>query len=119
MRKIIHADNSEFFRKQVKIFLNEQALEVESYSTGTEVIEAINKGDVSLLITGLAFADIEGVDFIKRIVGCPYVVPIIILTAVQDPKMEHILNELGIKAHVLKSSAWQEQLLPLLNQLLR
>lgn len=116
MKKIIHVENSDFFRKLVRTFLSERGFLVESFNHGSAALEAINTGEVGLIITGLSFSDMEGSEFIKRAIGYPHNIPIIALTSTQDPETEHLLYELGIKARVLKSGIWQEQLLPLIDQ---
>jgi two-component system cell cycle response regulator len=116
MKKIVHLDNSDFFRKLVRTFLSEQGYLVESVSHGTEALEIINSGEVGMIITGFSFSDMNGSAFIKRVIGYPDTIPIIALTSDQSLETEHFLNELGVKARILKSGAWQEQLLPLVNQ---
>ena len=116
MKKIIHLDNSDFFRKFVKTFLSEQGFLVEGFSHGSDALKALDHGDVGLIITGLSFADMKGSDFIKSAAGFPHNIPIIALTSTQDPDTEQTLYAMGIKALVLKSGSWQEQLLPLVHQ---
>ncbi|MDR2493616.1 MAG: response regulator [Spirochaetaceae bacterium] len=116
MKKIIHLDNSDFFRKIVKTFLSEQGFLVESFRHGSDALNALNEGDVGLVVTGLSFSDMEGSDFIQRAVGFPHNIPIIALTSTQDTDTEQALYKMGIKAFVLKSGTWQEQLMPLVMQ---
>ncbi|MDR0562314.1 MAG: response regulator [Spirochaetaceae bacterium] len=115
MKTIIHADNSEFFRKLVKTFLTEHGYESDSLELAKEALEIINAGQVGLIITGLSFSDMEGADFVKRIAGSPYTVPIIALTANESPEIERELSGL-VKGWVHKSGAWQEQILPMIKQ---
>jgi CheY-like chemotaxis protein len=83
MQTIIHVDNSEFFRRLVKTFLIEQGFLVESFSKGAKALEAID-GDTDLIITGMSLSDMDGEDFIKKIIGSPYNIPIITLTSNQS-----------------------------------
>ncbi|MDR3171864.1 MAG: response regulator [Treponema sp.] len=115
MRKIVHTDNSEFFRRLVRTFLAEQGFEGVSYDQGLMALEAVKGGDVALVITGISLPDMNGEDFIRQIVGEPYKIPVIVLTADEAPEKQRALEELGIKAYILKSKAWQEKLLPYLN----
>ncbi|MDR0525448.1 MAG: response regulator [Spirochaetaceae bacterium] len=118
MKTIIHVDNSEFFRKLVKTFLGEHGFEVESFDNAEEALGQVSAGQVGLIITGLSFSDMDGNEFIKRIIGYPYIIPIIALTSSQSPQIEYEARRLGVKGWIHKSSAWQEQLLPLVRQYL-
>ncbi|MDR3333989.1 MAG: response regulator [Treponema sp.] len=115
MRKIVHTDNSEFFRRLVRTFLAEQGFEGVSYDQGSMALEAVKGGDVALVITGISLPDMNGEDFIRQIV--PYKIPVIVLTADESPEKQRALEDLGIKAYILKAKAWQEKLLPYLNAL--
>jgi two-component system cell cycle response regulator len=118
MKKIIHVDNSEFFRKLVKAFLDEHKFEAEAFDNAKEALEIVSAGQVGLIITGLSFSDMDGDEFIKRIIGFPETIPIIALTGNQSPQTEYEARRLGVKGWIHKSSAWQEQLLPLIRQYL-
>ena len=116
MKKIIHVDNSEFFRKLVKTYLAEQGLLMESYSHGATALEVIEGGDVGLIVTGLVLSDMDGMAFIKKAIAPPHNIPIVALTSSQDSEMEQELHELGIKTCILKSGAWQEELMAAVNK---
>ncbi|MDR1957342.1 MAG: response regulator [Treponema sp.] len=112
MKMIVHVDNSEFFRKLMKTFFTEQGFLGESFSHGAEALKVICRGDASVVITGMALADMDGIEFIKRIDTSSYTGPIIVLTS-NASKDEQLAQEaLGVKVHILKSGSWQEELLP-------
>ncbi|MDR2393029.1 MAG: response regulator [Treponema sp.] len=114
MKTIIHADNSDFFRKLMKVFLVEQGFLGSCFSHGADALEAINQGDVSVVITGLSLADMDGKEFIKRIYASSYTGPIIVLTSNNLEAEQQALQYKGVTTCISKSEAWQEQLLPYL-----
>ena len=67
MGRIIHVDNSEFFRKGMKALLSELALESEGFDRGEDALNAIKAGGVSGVIMGLELSDMSGEEFIKRL----------------------------------------------------
>jgi two-component system cell cycle response regulator len=114
MKTIIHVDNSDFFRKLMKVFLAEQGFMGVCFSHGAEALEAINQEDVSVVITGLALSDMDGKEFIKRICASSYTGPIIVLTSNSLEGEQQVLENKRVKACISKSGAWQEKLLPYL-----
>ncbi|MDR0497808.1 MAG: response regulator [Treponema sp.] len=110
MNHIIHADNSEFFRKLMKSFLVELGLEIKSFAQGEEVINAVKQGGTSYVITGLELADMKGEELIKRLMVLPEHVPIIIVTSNEKELRSKRLNALGIKAMLSKSENWKDEL---------
>jgi DNA-binding NarL/FixJ family response regulator len=110
MSRVIHADNSEFFRKLMRTFLTELGLESESLERGEDVVNAVNTGEVSFVITGLALADMSGEELIKRIIASSHPVPIITVTSNNEEAQVRRLSALGVKANILKSGNWKDDL---------
>ena len=109
MKKIIHADNSEFFRKLMKTFLEKEGFEVESFESAQEANIAISGGNVDMVIMGLAFADMEGEEFLKKVVES-YAGPLVVVSSSLDKEKEKKLLALGAQATINKSGPWQESL---------
>ncbi|MDR2095013.1 MAG: response regulator [Treponema sp.] len=116
MKTIIHVDNSAFFRKVMKTFIAEQGYTIESFDSGANALEQINSGNVCLVITGLSLADMRGEELIKKIITSPITVPIITVTSNQGETQMQKLKLLGVKATLLKSGPWRDQLLPYLQE---
>jgi len=110
LKKVIHVDNSEIFRKLVKIFLTEQGFFVESYGLAKQALEAIGD-DTGIIISGLVFPDMSGEDFIKNAIGDTHKIPIIALTSTTDPQKQQMLIDIGVKKRIEKSGTWQDELL--------
>jgi two-component system cell cycle response regulator len=115
MGYVIHVDNSDFFRKLMKTFLVEHGLECKSFSRGNDVVQAVNAGEASYVITGLELADMSGEELVKRLVAASCSVPIITLSSNEEEEQTKRLAALGVKATILKSGNWKEEL----DQLLR
>ncbi|MDR3161027.1 MAG: response regulator [Spirochaetaceae bacterium] len=109
MKTIIHIDNSEFFRKVVKSFLGQEGFTVEGFDNAEEAGMAISGGLASMVISGLAFAGMEGEDFIRR-TRENYAGPLVVLSSSLDPQKEAALRSLGVKAAISKAGPWQEAL---------
>ncbi|MHC6202732.1 response regulator [Breznakiellaceae bacterium SP9] len=116
MRTIIHVDNSSFFRKTMKIFLSREGFEAESFDQAEDALALLSTGQPYLVITGMSLADMEGKEFVKKIVTLPNNVPVIALTSNNDAEEVAILNALGVKATFFKSGQWQQKILPTLLQ---
>jgi len=110
MKHIIHVDNSEFFRKQVKAFLTETGHYSESYSRGEDAMEAVESGNVNCVIMGLHLSDMTGEELIKRLVAYPKHIVIIVVTASHNEKLLKRLEALGVKTVIQKSGDWKSEL---------
>ncbi|MCL2265745.1 MAG: response regulator [Treponema sp.] len=115
MKHVIHADNSEFFRKLMRSFLSEKGLECESFEKGEDAVKAVADGKATFVITGLSLADMGGEEFLKRLMTLPQKTPIVAVTS-NDEAVEHKrLEALGVKAIILKSEDWKAALVNILH----
>ncbi|MDR2575666.1 MAG: response regulator [Treponema sp.] len=110
MKHIIHVDNSEFFRKQVKTFLSETGHFSESYSRGEDAMEAVKSGNVNCVIMGLHLSDMSGEELIKQLIAYPKHVVKIVITGSHNEKLLKRLEALGVKTIIQKSSDWKSEL---------
>ena len=111
MKTIIHVDNSEFFRKLMRNFLEKEGFEVESFDSAQEANFSISAGSGEIVITGLTFSDIDGVEFLLKIMDS-FSGPVIVVSSSVDKALEEKLIDLGIRAALSKSGSWQEKLKP-------
>ena len=107
MGTIVHVDNSDFFRKLVKAFLEELGHEAQGFARGEDALDMIMAGEVHYVITGLELADMSGEDFIKQLVLYADTVPVIVITSKDEGAQNAGLNELGVKAVIQKSGDWK------------
>jgi len=110
MKHIIHVDNSDFFRKQLKTFLSETGHYSESFASGEEAMKAVNAGKVNCVITGLSLADMSGEEFLKRLAVSSSTVVKIVVTSTNNEAQYKRLEALGVKAIIQKSSDWKSEL---------
>jgi CheY-like chemotaxis protein len=116
MKKIIHVDNSEFFRKLVSSFLQGEGFEVESFSSAQEASLSIIGGILDMVIMGLTFADANGEEFLNRILES-FTGPVIVISASVDENKNKELLAKGVTAAIHKSGPWQQSLKPHLSAL--
>ncbi len=114
-KKIIHADNSDFFRKIVKSLLSEEGYVTENTDSGAETIAHVEDGSAEAIIMGMALKDMSSEDLIKKILMFPKKIPVIILTSNDDENEKEKFLRIGFTAYISKSGNWQEELLEALS----
>jgi DNA-binding response OmpR family regulator len=90
-------------------FLIKEGFEVESYDNAEDAAMAISGGVASMVIAGLAFAGMDGEEFIRR-TRDSYAGPVVIVSSSLDAARKSALRDLGVKAAIDKSGPWQEAL---------
>ena len=110
MSRIVHVDNSSFFRKIMKVFLTELGLESEAYDRGEDAKKAILRNKVSCVITGLELVDMSGEELIEWINMSGISMTIIAVTGSSNDKRLKDLEALGVKATITKGANWKEKL---------
>jgi len=110
MGRIIHVDNSGFFRKAMRIFLAELGLESEAFELGEDAINAIMSGKVSCLITGLELSDMSGEELLNRIDLPSRSMTVIAVTGSDNEERIEKLRAMGVKATINKGKDWKEKL---------
>ena len=117
MKRIIHVDNSEFFRKIMATFLSAEGFEVESFDNAQEANFSIGAGSGDMVITGLTFSDIEGQEFLSKAVSS-FSGPVIVVSASVDDNNKDKLLSLGARAAINKTgNDWKDLLKPHLSAL--
>ena len=116
MKKIIHIDNSDFFRKQMAAFLEKEGFEAECFNSAQEANLTIGSGLCDMVIMGLTFADMEAEEFLSKAAESSGV-PIIVVSSSLDNEKEKQLKKMGVKAAISKDGSWQDTLRPFLSGL--
>jgi FixJ family two-component response regulator len=106
----IHVDNSAFFRKVMKVFLNELGVDSDGYNRGEDALEAIGSRKVGCVITGLELSDMSGEDLIHQLLLSGHSMTIIAVTGSENDERTQRLAELGVKATIQKGGNWKEKL---------
>jgi len=107
---VVHADNSSFFRKVMKAFMESLGIECKGYERGEDVLDAVESRKVSCIVTGLELLDMSGEDLIKRLLFASYPMTIIAVTGNEDETRAQRLAELGVRAIIQKGGDWKEKL---------
>ncbi len=110
-KKIIHADNSDFFRKLVKTFLSEEGYMTENTDSGAETLLHVEDGSAEAIIMGMALKDMSSEELVKKILMYPKKIPVIILTSNDDEAEKEKYLKIGFTAYITKSGHWQNELL--------
>jgi FixJ family two-component response regulator len=106
----IHADNSAFFRKVMKVFLTELGVDSDSYNRGEDVLEVVGSRKVSCVITGLELADMSAEELIRQLLFSGHSMTIIAVTGIEDDERVEKLVDIGVKTIVQKGGNWKEKL---------
>jgi len=107
---VIHADNSGFFRKVLKIFLAELGVDSDGFEKGDDVLNEVGNRKVSCVITGLELADMTGEELIRQLQYSGHLMTIIAVTSSVNDERIKTLEELGVKATIQKGGNWKEKL---------
>jgi len=107
---VIHADNSGFFRKVLKIFLAELGVDSDGFESGDDVLNEVGNRKVSCVITGLELTDMTGEELIRQLQFSGHSMTIIAVTSSGSEERIKTLEELGVKATIQKGGNWKEKL---------
>ena len=107
---VIHADNSGFFRKVIKIFLSELGIDSDGFDSGEDVLNAMGKRKVSCVITGLELADMTGEELIRQLLYSGHLMTIIAVTSSGNEARIKQLEEMGVKDTIQKGGNWKDKL---------
>jgi len=107
---VVHADNSRFFRKVIRIFLSELGVDSDSFDRGEDVLDEVGKRKVSCVITGLELADMSGEDLISQLIYSGHSMTIIAVTSSENEERKSSLESMGVKATIQKGGNWKDKL---------
>ena len=107
---VLHADNSGFFRKVVKLFLAGLGVDSEHFERGEDILDKVGTQDVSCVITGLELPDMNGEELIKQLLFSGHSMTIIAVTSSDDEERIRRLADMGVKAIIHKGGNWKEKL---------
>ena len=107
---VIHADNSGFFRKVIKIFLDELGIDSAGFDSGEDVLNEVGIHKVSCVITGLELVDMTGEELIRQLIYSGHSMTIIAVTSSANEGRIKTLEEMGVKATIQKGGNWKDKL---------
>jgi len=107
---VLHADNSGFFRKVMKLFLSELGVDSDGFERGEDILDTVGTRKVSCVITGLELPDMNGEELIKQLLFSGHSMTIIAVTSSDDEERITRLANMGVKATIHKGGNWKEKL---------
>ncbi|MCL2244794.1 MAG: response regulator [Treponema sp.] len=107
---VIHADNSRFFRKVIKVFLNELGIDSDGFESGDDVLNEVGNRKVSCVITGLELTDMTGEELIRQLIYSGHSMTIIAVTGSGNENRIKNLEAMGVKATIQKGGNWKDKL---------
>lgn len=110
MGRIVHVDNSGFFRKIMKLFLFELGYEYEGFSRGYDALFTVKNENIASVITGLELPDMKGEEFIRQLYLLQKPLSIIVFSSITSGERLKQLESMGVVGIVEKSSNWKEEL---------
>jgi DNA-binding response OmpR family regulator len=108
--QVVHVDNSIFFQKMMKMFLEDMGYEYENYVRGGDAIYALQNKRVACVITELELTDMNGEELIKRLKLFSQPMSIIAVTSITDEERIKRLEDIGVMTVVQKAGNWKEEL---------
>ncbi len=96
MAKVLLLDDSAFFRKVVRGFLEEDGFEVEDFVplSALQVLERARAFQPDLVVTDYNMPHVDGLEVLRMIRRHAASLPVVVLTASRDP-----LREARLEAH--------------------
>ncbi|MDR1840066.1 MAG: response regulator [Treponema sp.] len=107
---VLHADNSGFFRKVMKLFLAELGVDSDNFERGEDILDKVGTRNVSCVITGLELPDMNGEELIRQLLFTGHSMTIIAVTSSDDDERIRRLADMGVKATIRKGGNWKEKL---------
>jgi len=107
---VVHADNSSFFRKVIKVFLAELGVDSDGFESGDDVLNEVGNRKVSCVITGLELSDMTGEELIRQLQYSGHSMTIIAVTSSGNDDRKRNLEAMGVKATIQKGGNWKEKL---------
>ena len=107
---VIHADNSGFFRKVLKVFLAELGVDSDGFDNGDDVLNEVGTRKVSCVITGLELSDMTGEELIRQLQYSGHSMTIIAVTSSGNDDRIKLLENMGVKETIQKGGNWKEKL---------
>ena len=98
------ADDTEFHRSFIKLFLTTKGYAVTIATDGLEALEACKKGTFDIVFSDIEMPNMNGVEFLRAVKRLPGFdkVPVVILSTLTDPAMMQKMANLGAFHYMVK-----------------
>jgi len=99
--KILLAEDNDFVRMQIKLFLESADYEVIEAIDGLTALNLVSD-DIELIIVDIRMEPVDGLEFTKSLRAKNNNTPVIFITGDQNPDLLSAASQLGVKATLMK-----------------
>ncbi len=98
------ADDTDFHRNFIRMFLATKGFAVTTATDGLEALEACRKGTFDVVFSDIEMPNMNGVEFLRAVKRMPAFakVPVVILSTLTDPAMIDRVTRLGAFHYMVK-----------------
>lgn len=103
-RTALVADDTDFHRNFIKMFLTTKGFTVTTATNGLEALEACKKANFDIVFSDIEMPNMNGVEFLRAVKRLPAFaqVPVVILSTLTDPAMIDRVTKLGAFHYMVK-----------------
>lgn len=104
--KVLVADDDQSLLRLITKVLSREGYEVESVSSGREVVTSASGGDTQLLLLDYTLPDMNGSQVVKELSARGISLPFIVMTGHGDERLAVEMMKLGARDYVMKDVAF-------------
>ncbi len=112
MLNLLHIDGSDFFKKAICRSVREFGINCTGVKNDSrEVFELLENSKIDLILTALSFEDMDGIEFIKKLVESDYShIPVIVISSADSIELRLELFSLGVIDFIPKEQDLEKKL---------
>ena len=95
-------DDDKSVRRAFELFLKSAGLEFQSFESANKFISFFRSGPKDILILDLNLPGMSGYDLLKKLKQDGILIPVIVVTAFDDPQSREYCREYGVKEYLRK-----------------
>ncbi|MEI6132803.1 MAG: response regulator [Bacteroidales bacterium] len=95
-------DDDKSVRQAFELFLRSAGLEFQSFKNANKFISVFRPGPNDILILDLNLPGMSGYDLLKKFKQDGILIPVIVVTAFDEPLSREYCKEYGVKEYLLK-----------------
>ena len=106
--RLLLADDHLLVAQGIERLLSERVEHVETVRSGEEIVEAVARGDVDLVIADISMAGMSGIEALREVRRLGFETPFLFLTMHDSPEIAAEAVRAGASGYVLKACAGDE-----------
>jgi len=95
-------DDDESVRRAFALFLHSANIDHRTFGNANDFLSVFKEGEKDLLVLDLNLPGMKGIDLLKEIKGMKVPLPVIVVTANDEPKSREYCRQFGVKAYLRK-----------------